>query len=213
MTITGDIGELLAAVWYQGQLRSQITVTSYERRKARGHGIEILRDGNAWTLIAVNHPWTQPPTKELRVPYTTHGHWYGLGEPTKPGPRLVARCGGPHMCTECALEAHQQESEPIMAEPTTDRHPRIGDPVLYTEAYNVPGGPVAAERAAFVTEVDPNDPDKVGLRVLNPLGDINKPLAHGGVDRHDGDPGVDAAGEPVPGLSYRGGTWHWPAAR
>lgn len=39
------------------------------------------------------------------MPYTEHGHWYGGGEPTQPGPRLVARCGGPGMCEECARQA------------------------------------------------------------------------------------------------------------
>lgn len=39
------------------------------------------------------------------MPYTGHGHWYGPGEPAQPGPRLVARCGGPGLCPDCAKEA------------------------------------------------------------------------------------------------------------
>lgn len=39
------------------------------------------------------------------MPYTQHGHWYGPGEPTQPGPALVARCGGPGLCEACAVQA------------------------------------------------------------------------------------------------------------
>lgn len=39
------------------------------------------------------------------MPYTHHGHWYGPGEPTQPGPQLVARCGGPGLCPGCSREA------------------------------------------------------------------------------------------------------------
>jgi len=39
--------------------------------------------------------------------YTFDGHWVGPGKPTQPPPRLVARCGGPGLCSRCALEAGQ----------------------------------------------------------------------------------------------------------
>ncbi|MUN41462.1 hypothetical protein [Actinomadura litoris] len=39
------------------------------------------------------------------MPYTTHGHWYGPGEPAKPGPRLVAKCNGLGGCAACREEA------------------------------------------------------------------------------------------------------------
>jgi hypothetical protein len=39
------------------------------------------------------------------MPYTTHGHWYGPGDPTKPGPRLIAKCFGLGGCLECRTEA------------------------------------------------------------------------------------------------------------
>jgi hypothetical protein len=41
------------------------------------------------------------------MPYTSHGHWVGPTEPCAADvqPRLVARCGGPAMCPECAREA------------------------------------------------------------------------------------------------------------
>jgi hypothetical protein len=45
------------------------------------------------------------------LPYTTHGWWFGHGAPTEPGPRLIAKCGGPHVCPDCAVEAHRAESE------------------------------------------------------------------------------------------------------
>jgi hypothetical protein len=41
------------------------------------------------------------------MPYTSHGHWFGADAPTAEDvqPRLVARCGGPGLCPECAREA------------------------------------------------------------------------------------------------------------
>lgn len=41
------------------------------------------------------------------MPYTSHGHWFGADAPTAEDvqPRLVARCGGPALCPECAREA------------------------------------------------------------------------------------------------------------
>lgn len=54
-------------------------------------------------------------------------------------------------------------------------------------------------RAAIVTEVDPQDPDRVGLCVLNPTGQFFHPLAAGGSVYHDEtDPGDPS------------GTWHYP---
>lgn len=50
------------------------------------------------------------------MPYTTDGHWFGPGEPTQPGPRLVARCGGPGLCPRCALEAAEVETQAEVAE-------------------------------------------------------------------------------------------------
>ena len=39
------------------------------------------------------------------MPYTSHGHAYGLINADEPKPRTVVRCGGPYMCPECAREA------------------------------------------------------------------------------------------------------------
>jgi len=50
------------------------------------------------------------------VPWTTHGYWTGLREPTYPGPPRLD-CGGPHRCVQCALEAHQLEAEIAMTAP------------------------------------------------------------------------------------------------
>lgn len=51
-------------------------------------------------------------------------------------------------------------------------------------------------RAAIVTEVDAQDPERVGLAVLNPTGQFFHPLAAGGSQLDE-----DRA---------QGGTWHWP---
>lgn len=58
----------------------------------------------------------------------------------------------------------------------------------------------SACRAAVVTEVDPFDPDRVGLAVLNPTGQFFHSLAAGGCAHND----------PARTAEYRGGTWHWP---
>lgn len=55
----------------------------------------------------------------------------------------------------------------------------------------------AACRAAVVTEVDPSDPGRVGLAVLNPTGQFFHSLAAGGSVHAD-------AGAVL------GGSWHWP---
>lgn len=56
-------------------------------------------------------------------------------------------------------------------------------------------------RAATVTEVDPDDRERVGLCVQNPSGTFFHPLALGG----------SVHAEPVDdGQMPPGGTWHWP---
>lgn len=50
------------------------------------------------------------------MPWTTHGYWTGLREPTYPGPPRLD-CGGPHRCVQCALEAHRLEAETAMSTP------------------------------------------------------------------------------------------------
>jgi hypothetical protein len=55
-------------------------------------------------------------------------------------------------------------------------------------------------RAAVVTEVDPDDPGRVGLAVLNPTGFFFHPLAAGGCTHV----AVDEQQAPA------GGSWHWP---
>ncbi|SEN88388.1 hypothetical protein SAMN05660976_08534 [Nonomuraea pusilla] len=44
------------------------------------------------------------------MPYTSHGHWYGPGEPAQPEPTLKARCGGPALCPVCMREAASPDS-------------------------------------------------------------------------------------------------------
>ncbi|MFD3612402.1 hypothetical protein ACFWXA_30910 [Streptomyces atroolivaceus] len=52
-------------------------------------------------------------------------------------------------------------------------------------------------RAAIITEVDQDDPGRVGLAVFNPTGQFFHPLSAGGCVLLDN--GAQA-----------GGTWHWP---
>ncbi|MBL1100154.1 hypothetical protein [Streptomyces coffeae] len=54
-------------------------------------------------------------------------------------------------------------------------------------------------RAAIVTEVDPTDPDRVGLMVANPTGQFFHPLAAGG-----------CVLDEAPEGARDGGSWHWP---
>lgn len=67
MVVTGWLGELLAAVWYQGVLRSQVRVSPIELWKAAGHGVEIFTEPGGLVLVmAVNHPWVEPTMPEER---------------------------------------------------------------------------------------------------------------------------------------------------
>lgn len=54
-------------------------------------------------------------------------------------------------------------------------------------------------RAATITEVDPDDPQWVGLCVQNPTGLFFHPLSAGGCEH------VGVEEQPP-----TGGTWHWP---
>lgn len=57
------------------------------------------------------------------------------------------------------------------------RTPRVGDTVLY-QSYGTPKGEFqSAARAALVTEVDPDEPARVGLVVHNPTGTFFHSLA------------------------------------
>ena len=73
----------------------------------------------------------------LRDRWSTHGHWLGDGEPTveqqRVRPRLVARCGGPGVCSQCSRERHEHppgspQAQAILAARVRD--PRLADPVL-----------------------------------------------------------------------------------
>lgn len=56
------------------------------------------------------------------MPYTSHGHPYGTVSPDEPRPVLVARCGGPPMCAQCAREAaHVCEPAPPVIDVQAER--------------------------------------------------------------------------------------------
>jgi hypothetical protein len=79
-------------------------------------------------------------------------------------------------------------------------------------------------RAAVITEVDPEEPNRVGLLVQNPTGLFFHPLAAGGSTFHDGAAVPGAPDCPTPHedgpfrycacgwmeAHYTGGSWHWP---
>ena len=77
--------------------------------------------------------------------------------------------------------------------------------LVYYVSYGTPGGEFTSQpRAATVTEVDPGDPDRVGLCVMNPTGLFFHSLAAGGCRYDEGAPNGSG------GVDYPGGTWHWP---
>lgn len=82
------------------------------------------------------------------MPYISHGHWVGPGEPTQPEPPR-ARCGGPGLCPVCAREAamintstgpqrHRyatgDELVGLLARHIRRAAPRITEPIRATEA-------------------------------------------------------------------------------
>jgi hypothetical protein len=52
---------------------------------------------------------------EQKSGYTTHGRWFGPGEPTLPAPDMRARCGGPAVCLVCRAEAGDPLNKHIAA--------------------------------------------------------------------------------------------------
>ena len=93
--------------------------------------------------------------------------------------------------------------------------PTVGRAVHYVARGSADGRFPSVCRAADVTEVDPDDPDTVGLFVKNPTGLFFHSLGDGGVTRDGGGPpttGVPGAqcGDHA-GWAYPGGSWHWPA--
>lgn len=88
------------------------------------------------------------------MPYTRHGYWYGSDDPHTP-PDLVARCGGPTLCPDCALDAHRGEEGPLVQFSTGQPvgNPNVGvsylttaqplvNPGLTTTTYTVTAPPV-----------------------------------------------------------------------
>lgn len=83
--------------------------------------------------------------------------------------------------------------------------PAVGASVHYVSRGSLDGKFPPTCRAATVTEVDPIDPNRVGLYVVNPTGLFFYPLDAGGCMREQlGERTVE--GKPAPPT---GGTWHW----
>lgn len=105
----------------------------------------------------------------------------------------------------------------------SETRPTVGRIVHYT-SYGTPGGEYGKEcRAAIITEVtsDPDNPDQVGLAVLNPTGTFfNRAVQYNDGGERPGSPDCpDAAAHGNPfrycGCGWAeaspvGGTWHWP---
>lgn len=80
--------------------------------------------------------------------------------------------------------------------------PSIGRIIHYV-SFGTPGGEYTSQcRAAIITEVDPTDPQHVGLEAFNPTGNFHHPLGMGGCRYEHPDNG--------PAGKASGGTWHWP---
>lgn len=79
------------------------------------------------------------------MPYTSHGHWYGPGDPTEPRPDATARCGGPAICRECSEEAGKQPAITLNA---------TGPAIFY----------VTADRTVHAVDADGWDPTGTSLR-------------------------------------------------
>jgi len=80
------------------------------------------------------------------------------------------------------------------------RIPTVGRVVHYLARGSADGVFPPVCRAAHVTDVDPDDPARIGVAVVNPTGLFFHPLDAGGCTLD----GTDPAGARTPG------SWHWP---
>lgn len=86
--------------------------------------------------------------------------------------------------------------------------PAVGLPVHYVARGSADGRFPSVCRAAWVTEVDPQDGAVVGLFVANPSGLFFHSLGDGGV-AHDGGQATGGTSGAVCGSGiYPGGSWH-----
>lgn len=87
----------------------------------------------------------------------------------------------------------------------------VGIPVHYVARGSADGRFPSICRAAWVTEIDADDPDTVGVFVANPTGLFFYSLGDGGLPYDDGHPPDGSLGATCgDGMIYPGGTWHRP---
>lgn len=109
------------------------------------------------------------------MPYTRHGHPYGTVDTAEPRPRMVARCGGPRLCAECALDADQRGDPPLHEDDPT----RPGNLSAEEYAATYAGGGGGHALPPGLVEAIGRDLDKGGPQSLFTLPYIAA-AAHGG---------------------------------
>jgi hypothetical protein len=87
------------------------------------------------------------------------------------------------------------------------RTPTVGSVVHYVSRGSADGVYPPTCRAATITEVDPENPARVGVAVTNPTGHFFRPLSEGGCEQHELPPFQVRPEDPT---EHKPGSWHWP---
>lgn len=94
----------------RNEVRGVAPVTEGDRILNAMHHLAVAELGKRSRVTPMPAPMNKPAVK-IQMRWTRHGHWCGEGEPNEDDlrarPGLVARCGGPGMCPECAMDAAQ----------------------------------------------------------------------------------------------------------
>lgn len=90
------------------------------------------------------------------MPYTSHGHAYGVVDTSQPRPTAMARCGGPGLCAVCSKEAAASTA----GKPADDAAEQIAR--AFHEAYErlAPGFGYKTREASAVPWADVPDQNK-----------------------------------------------------